>query len=496
MHRTLIFVISFFLTCICRAEISDLSLAVAPQTLHSTEVTLFWNAVHDEYEIFQNQKSVRKIKKNFCTIKNLTPNQEYQFSVKGKNGEEKSITIKTPSAEKMISVKDHGAVGDGKTLNTKAIQAAIDACPKGGIVLIPEGEFLSGALFLKSDMILEIAKGGTLKGSQKAEDYMPFYRNRFEGWELDTYASLINAGKLDHKSSANVKNISIRGEGTISGGGNELAKEMIATHGMRGRGRLFCIMNAENIEVQGIKVEESPCWTLHFIYSKNITCHDLNIISKARNGDGLDPDSSKNFYIMNCDFNTGDDCIAVKSGKNPEGNIVNISTENVWISGCRFEHGHGLSIGSEISGGIKNIFINDCVAGNLLNGLQIKATKKRGAIVENIHVKNCDLQKITILTNVKYNDDGEAAANPPIFRNFHFSNIDLTKAGGDKTLIEVQGFSEKGHRTQNVSFDHINLPAKSKINLSQAENISFSNITTADKNPPSYKIKDCGEIKK
>ena len=115
--------------------------------------------------------------------------------------------------------------------------------------------------------------------------------------------------------------------------------------------RLICVMNGENITIEGVTIEESPCWTVHYIYCKNILCYDLTINSSVIRGDGIDPDSSSDCYIYNCTFSNGDDCIAIKSGKNPEGNIIGIPTRNIRIIDCKFVKGHGISIGSEMSGG-------------------------------------------------------------------------------------------------------------------------------------------------
>ncbi|MBN8460185.1 MAG: hypothetical protein J0M04_20350 [Verrucomicrobia bacterium] len=376
-----------------------------------------------------------------------------------------------------------GAVGDGRMVNTKSIQSAIDRCPDGGVVRIPAGVFLSGALFLKSDMTLEIAKDGVLKGSASPDDYLPLVRNRFEGWEMETYASLVNAGRLDAGGQPNIHDLSIRGEGRISGGGKELANRMIAAKGLRGRGRLVCLMNAEQVDITGLTLDESPCWTLHYIYSRHVNCRGLTIRSNVRNGDGIDPDSSSDSLITDCVFDTGDDCIAIKSGKNPEGNRINRPTERIRISGCRFLRGHGISIGSEMSGGVRDVVIEKCVAGPLLHGLQIKGTNDRGGVVENLTVRDCELRKISILTNLNYNNDGAPAPDQPVFRNFRFSNLDLTKADPSKPLIIVNGFPAEGHRTRQVAFENLSLPGKAIIEVDQAEDVSFSHIITSGARP-------------
>ena len=508
-HRWLAPVLVFlagFLPC-HEAPAAGFSLFLAPQTLRSDEATLIWDKPEGAgpglaYEVLRDGRPCGETRKTHFTARGLAPEHAYVFTVRaraaagtedpGDRTESNRLDLRTRSPEPVVSVLDHGAVGDGRTLNTRALQAAIDACPPGGVVRLPAGVFLSGALFLKSDMTLEIAEGGVLKGSADPADYAPFIRNRFEGWEMDTYASLLNAGTLDSAGPANVRNLSIRGAGTISGGGKKLSDavraEFPGVKGLRSRGRLILLMNAENVEVAGLTLEETPCWTLHYIYSENITLRGLVIRSDVRNGDGIDPDSSRRSYIFDCTFDTGDDCIAIKSGKNPEGNVINRPTEIVRVFDCRFVRGHGISIGSEMSGGVRGVLIEDCVAGPLLHGLQIKATAERGGFVEDVTVRDCSLRQITVYTKLPYNNDGGAAPSPPFFRDFRFENIDLTEADPTKPVIVVNGFAAEGHRTRNVSFGNIRLPAGAKVTVDRAEDVTFAQVTTPDGGKPIYEI--------
>jgi polygalacturonase len=471
-----------------------LGLRVSPQSLRSDEVTLLWDRTDSAgqataYVVLRDGQPVGETTHGHLTVTGLAPDQDYGLALKEVATGRTTATLKlrTKQAETVVSILDHGAVGDGKTLNTKAIQAAIAACPPGGIVRVPAGTFVSGALFLKSDMTFEVAAGGTLKGSKDAKDYLPFILNRFEGWEMETYASLLNAGSLDRGGATKVQRLAIRGRGRISGGGATLAKAMTEAHGVRSRGRLICLLNDADVEIAGLTLDNSPCWGVHYIYSRNIVCRDLDIHSNVRNGDGIDPDSSRDAWIFGCAFDTGDDCIAVKSGKNPEGNRVNLPTERLRIFDCRFTRGHGLSIGSEMSGGVRDVLVEDCVAGKLLNGFQIKATRERGGFVENVVVRDCELQKISILTKLSYNNDGEAAPAPPVFRNFRFRRIDLSKATDGKPAIIIQGYAEEGHRTRQLTFDDLSLPAQAVIEVDQAEDVTFTNLRTADGAQPTFK---------
>ncbi len=473
-----------------------------PETETDTSITIIWDKpLADkpilDYAVYVDGSPIGHSKITNYTINRLKPNTIYLISIlikyqDGKNSLfTKGLKVRTKPIGKIFNVLDFGAKPDSGNINTQSIQKAIDACTAGGTVIIPAGTFMSGALFLKSNMTLYIAKGGVLKGSLNTADYLPMIKTRFEGWEFQAFASLITAGKLDSNGPYNVRNLSIRGEGKISGGGAALGMAMAQNNpnAARGRGRLICLMNCENVNIQGLEIEEPPCWNIHYTYSKNITCNNLKINSlnsKTPNGDGIDPDSSTDSYIFNCTFSTYDDCIAIKSGKNPEGNQVSRACQNIFISNCNFIEGHGLSIGSEISGGIKNVKVTDCELGNLLNGLQIKTTEKRGGYVKDVLVKDCNLQLIKVVTTLPYNNDGEPAATFTNLENFEFTNLNMTNAKTDKPVIYVAGFEDAAYYVRNLKFNNITLPIKSTIFIKHADNVSFENIRTVDGQHPEY----------
>lgn len=456
-------------------------------TARDTSVTLIWDKpeIYKDifsYEIYKDGIAVGTSKATNYTVGHLNSDTKYSFVIKSKNingqltDTSNKITVKTAKHGQIFNIIDYGAKGDSTTVNTKAIQKAIDDCTSGGTVIIPKGVFLSGALFLKSNMTLYIEKGGVLKGSLDVADYLPIIPTRFEGWDTDCYSSLITAGKVDNSGKINVENLAIRGEGKIYGGGAILGKAMTEAKGRKSRCRLMCLMNGRNIDIQGLTIENSPCWTIHYTYCQNVTLHDLYITSNYNNGDGIDPDSSVDSYIFNCAFATGDDCIAIKSGKNPEGNIVNKPTENVWITNCNFISGHSLAVGSEMSGGVKNVFVRDCQLGNLYYGLQIKGTKDRGGYVENITVKDCDLQQIKIVSSVGYNNDGAPAPEAPFYKNMEFTNLNMTKAKIEKPVIFLEGFDGPAHYTRNIRLKDIKLPENAKIFIRNCDNVSFENV--------------------
>lgn len=481
-------------------------LAIAPGTRGASEITVVWDKPEQyqsvvRYHLYLNGKQIGTSAGCNYRIQGLNPETTYLVFIKSedKSGQlslpTAALAFTTAAAGQVLNILDFGAKADNASLSTKAIQNAINACPKFGTVLIPEGIFVSGALFLKSDMTLQIAKGATLKGSSDINDYLPMINNRFEGWELKSYASLINAGVINHKGGFSVHHLRICGQGTISGGGEALGAAMRKKSGSRSRGRLILLMNCDSVDLQGLTIQDPPCWTIQYVYCKGVSLHDLKITSTAPNGDGIDPDSSEDSYIFNCSFSTGDDCIAIKSGKNPEGVYIGKPTHHVRITDCHFIKGHGISIGSEMSGGVSDVLVRDCQAGPLLHGMQIKATKERGGYVKNIRVLDCQLQQITIFSDLPYNNDGAAAPEVPVFEDFIFKNLDLSTAGGKAPAIEIHGFKDEGHKLRHVRFENILLPAKTRISVSDAEDVQFINVKTLSGTKPDYLLKESTAVR-
>jgi exo-poly-alpha-galacturonosidase len=494
-------------TGVCSAQEKIKSgLLIAPGTLTENSVAVLWNKQYGKdsvsYDILLNNKLVASTANTNFTVTNLSQATYYTVGVKAREKNKKNTTLlaslkfKTPAKGNIYNILDYGAKDDSTFRNTRAIQAAVDECRPGGTVFIPKGTYVSGAIFLKSNMTLYLEKGAVLKGSTAVEDYLPMILNRFEGWELKTYASLLNAGILNRNGSYNVRNLRISGNGTISGGGKQLGEAMMKANGLRSRGRLICLMNCQDVCISGLTITEPPCWTIHYIYSNNITCHNLNIVTRGiRNGDGIDPDSSTDCYIFSCSFDTGDDCIAIKSGKNPEGFFVAKPTKNIRITNCDFRTGHGISIGSEMSGGVSDVLVQDCRAGALLHGMQIKGTKDRGGYVKNITVTDCQLLQITIFSSVNYNNDGEPAPEIPMFENFAFKNIDLSQAAGKEPVIDINGFKEPGHRLKNIVFTNITLPENAKVIIKDAQNVKFTNVKSVTGMKPVYAVSNSAGIK-
>lgn len=414
-----------------------------------------------------------------------------------------------------ITKPPYCAVGDGKTMNTKVIQQAIDDCGEMEAVYIPAGVFMTGALRLHSDMELYVERDGVLQGTDVVEDYLPRIKSRFEGTEMECYSSLLNLGKLDREAGYNCRNVVIRGEGTIASGGRSLAekvissereylKEYLASLGDRidecekpetipgrVRPRLINMSNCQNVVLSGLTLKNGASWNVHMIYSDSIVTNDCTFYSEqVWNGDGWDPDSSTNCTIFHCIFHTGDDSIAIKSGKNPEGTVIAKPSRHIRIFDCRSEFGHGIIIGSEMSGGVEDVAIWDCDMSRSQFGIEIKGTKKRGGYVRNVTVKDCLVSRI-LFHSVGYNDDGIAAPLPPVFENCSFDHVDVLGEYLDDNhqwvpceAIELCGFDEPGHELKQIICSNLRLGRpgerrKQTISLELCENITFSHVGTA-----------------
>lgn len=276
-----------------------------------------------------------------------------------------------------VTAAPYFARGDGVLLNTAALQRALDDCGAQDEVYFPAGVYRTGALDLHSNMALYFAKGAVLQGSSDPADYTPRIWSRFEGIERECLRSLLNAGQLDHSAGPNCENILLYGEGVISGGGRTLADRTIAaererlrdclaanaalvvscendrTIPGRVRGRLINLSNCAHVRITGLTLQNGASWNVHMIYCRDIaTDHCVLRSAGIWNGDGWDPDSSEHCTLFACEFDTEDDSVAIKSGKNPQGNAIARPARAILVFDCHSRGGHGICIGSEMSGGV------------------------------------------------------------------------------------------------------------------------------------------------
>jgi polygalacturonase len=381
--------------------------------------------------------------------------------------------IKAPQfQEREFDITDFGAVGDGITNCTEAFERAIDSCnvSGGGRVLVPEGTFLTGPIHLKSNVDLHMSKESMILFSTEFNDFLPVVYTRYEGVECMNYSPMIYSFEQE--------NIAVTGSGTLDGqagadnwwswkglsefgwengqdNGRDDAKklfkmgdenvpvsERVFGQGHQLRVNFIQFYKCSNILLDSITIKRSPMWAIHPVLCENVTIQNLTVDSHGPNNDGCNPESSKNVLIKNCFFNTGDDCIAIKSGRNADGRRINIASENIIIQGCKMKDGHGgVVIGSEMSGNVRSVFIEDCYmdSPNLERALRIKTNSLRGGIVEDIFMRNCEigeLQDAVIKVNFLY-ENGDMGNFTPTVRNIYINNIRSKKS---QYAIYLEGY--------------------------------------------------------
>ena len=415
--------------------------------------------------------------------------------------------------DKTFLITDYGAVeGDSTTLYHESINNAILACHNagGGKVVVPQGTFYTGPITLLSNVNLHIEEGATLKFSTNPTDYFPAVLSRWEG--IDCY----NAHPLIYAYQA--ENIALTGEGTLDGqgsktdwwymkGGRHTIEGMPDQITSGGRARLFgaaengipveerimtpadalrppfvSFMNCTSALIEGIYITNSPFWVIHPIFCQDLIVRGVRINSHGPNNDGCDPESCKNVLIENCVFDTGDDCIAIKSGRNNDGRKWNIPSENIVVRRCQMKDGHGgVVVGSEISGGYRNLYVEDCEmdSPNLDRVVRIKTNACRGGVIENLFVRNVrvnECNEAVMRINLLYEPNEDCnAAFPPVVRNVYLSNITSQKS---KYGIIIDGFEDKANvyniHVTDCEFNNVN---KGNTRISgMTENICLDNL--------------------
>lgn len=423
-------------------------------------------------------------------------------------------SIKEPKFKNTVyDIKDFGAVADGKTLNTKSINDAIKVCAQkgGGKVIIPAGKYLTGPIHLLSNVNLHVEEGAEVLFSTNTKDYYPLVKTSFEGTELMNYSPLIYAYQQ--------KNIAITGKGTLNGqGSNENwwpwkgqsaygyvkgtpsqldapnvpglvtmgaqgipAEKRVFGDGFYLRPNFIEPNECENVLIQGVKIINAPFWVIHPMKSKNIIIDGVHIKSHGPNNDGCDPEYSKNIVIKNCIFDTGDDCIAIKAGKNADGRRNAIVTENIIIRDCKMIDGHGgVVIGSEMSAGVKNVFAYNCEMDSpeLDRAIRVKTNIQRGGYVDGLYVKNIKVGQVkeaVVRLNMNYNTEGTIAE--PVFPKIKNIFIeDVTVENGGKYVVFADGLPES--KIDNVVLKNVKIKqVKENFNLKNITNLKLIDVT-------------------
>ncbi|MEH6397158.1 glycoside hydrolase family 28 protein [Pseudoalteromonas sp.] len=416
---------------------------------------------------------------------------------------------------KQFNIKDFGAKENGQYDCTQAIKGAIEACHAqgGGQVYIPNGTYLTGAIHLLSNVNLHLADNAILSFSTDPTHYLPEVFTRWEGLEMMGYSPLIYAYEQE--------NIAITGKGTLQGNGDnqtwwpwkgphkeghwDLIKDSQGKvlHQREARDQLMVDAEAgvpvseriystgaylrppfiqpykcKNILIQGVTIKNSPFWLVNPVLCQSVTVDKVNFSSHGPNSDGCDPESCDHVHIKNCVFDTGDDCIAIKSGRNADGRRVGIPSQNIIIENCHMKEGHGgVVIGSEISGGVNNVFVQNCTmdSPHLERAIRIKTNSVRGGLIEHIRIRNVDVGTVknAVVINFYY-EEGDAGQFDPTVRdiqieNLHCKNV-LSKAfylnGFERAPINDIHF-------KNCHFDQVG----SKSIVAHVNNMSLDNVT-------------------
>jgi polygalacturonase len=407
-----------------------------------------------------------------------------------------------------INITRHGAVGDGITDCSEALRQAIDACTRsgGGRVVVPAGDFLTGPIHLRSHVNLHLAEGARLRFIQDPDRYLPAVYTRWEGVECMSYSPFIYAFQQE--------NIAVTGPGMLDGqadndhwwnwtgsplfGGsrekpNQLAarsrlfkmgeddlqvNQRIFGQGSFLRPNFLQFYRCNNILLEGVTVRNSPMWQIHPVLCTNVTVRGVSMISHGPNNDGCNPESCHDVLIDNCLFDTGDDCIAIKSGRNRDGRRIGIPSENIIVRNCRMKEGHGgVTIGSEASGGVRNVFAENCSmdSPSLDRALRLKTNSVRGGFIENVFMRNVTVGQVAdaMLRIDLFYEEGDAGQFPPTIRNIEMSHVTGKKS---KYALYLRGYKQaplRDIRLSDCTFENV---AQADV-IENVEGLSFDHVT-------------------
>ncbi len=467
-------------------------------------------------------------RENVFSLFNLEPDTEYTVSV-GKS----NLKFRTQAETAVVDVKALGAKGDGVSDDTYYVQMAIDSCPDGGRVLLPEGVYLVRPIVLKSNITFELKKNAVLLGDTSEEHY-PYIPARltrqgkeevlasWEGLPFDCHQSFVSAYRQS--------NFKVIGEGVINGNSDNSTWWATPKGRKVARPRLVFLNRCKNVVFHGVTCKNSASWNLHPFFSKNLAFYDLNIQNPytAPNTDGLDPESCDKVDIIGCKFSVGDDCCAIKSGKLYMGKTYKTPANRHTLRNNLFCDGHGaIVLGSEMSGGVTNLSVSQCVFRHTDRGLRIKTRRGRGkdGIIDGVLFENIKMENVItpLVINMYYfcDPDGHTEAvwsrdknikpddGTPYLGRFTFRDIECTDcecmAGYFDGLVEQP---IKQIEIENVSFsfkqdatpalpamlEHVRKYCKEGLYVDNVETLILKNVTFDGVVGEKIIKKNCGRI--
>ena len=386
----------------------------------------------------------------------------------------------------------------------------------GGTIFFPSGEYLTGPVCLLSNITLYLSEGAVLLGSGSYEDYPMVTASELPGWGMDTHSGLICA--------RDAENIAVCGRGTINGQGWHWWHKKFDD-----RPRCLEFIGCSRILIKDIRIINSPMWTIHPVHSEIITIHNVTIQNPvdSPNTDGINPESCRNIHISNCHISVGDDCIAIKSGREFDTYIKEWASENITITNCTMAGGHGgIVIGSEMSGGVRNVTISNCIFQNTDRGFRVKTRRLRGGTVENIRVSNIIMEHVycPLIINCYYPcatlpDDEEYCSSrkemavtdsTPIFRNLFFSDIivqNATAAAGfisglpempveglfiDNMTVNMASGTSIAQEPA-MTYEHKKMAGEGFL-IEYANHVVLTNVTINCKTAENFSIHHCSEV--
>jgi len=379
---------------------------------------------------------------------------------------------------KQFNVRSFGAVGDGTNLDTAAFQKALDACAtaRGGTVTVPAGRYLIGSVIMGGHTTLKLDGHATLIGSPNVADY-PLTKVRFEGEFIEGHRALLSAENANH--------IAIEGNGTICG--PPLSISLLR----KPRGPVLIeLSGCTNVTLDGFTTKYQRLWAIHPLLCRNVTARNLTIRSVGANGDGIDVDSCQDVLIDHCDINTGDDAISLKSGRGASAMHMERPTEDVTIRHCTLVSSTfaAVGIGTELSGGIRNTRLEDCVLSGHQNGIFLKSRDGRGGYIQNFVGKNLTIHDSPTFLGIELMDKGIQASDPVLgdpdewtqLSNIRFDHIRVDKVA---YLLRAQGIPPS-RPVDGFTLADVQGTCDHAITMANMKNVSLSGIKVTNYHGP------------